>query len=342
VETVIEAEPAGMAPPGRNGSAQTAQYLGSLGAYEKAGDENLRLGFTVNGAVGATSDVDVYSFTAKPGTRVWLDIDRTTQSLDTVLELVDDDGVILAQSDNSAAEGDGLSNVYEAAGVNASPLTDNGPFAVPDRWTMNPRDAGMSVVLPGQGDVNTYHVRVRSSNLKSGDPSSKLLDPAQVGGGLTSGVYQLQIRLRELDEIGGTTVRYADIRYAQNGITVQGQPTHSPLLGEASEREAVSGVNDTFNNAQGLGNLLTSDRGVASVAGNLGLGTDVDWYRLDVTYSELEAATTAMIGAAFDIDYADGMARPDTMMSVFDSNGRLIYTSTDSNIGDDRPQPLGG
>ena len=53
--------------------------------------------------------------------------------------------------------------------------------------------------------------------------------------GLTSGVYQLQLRLRETDEVPGSTVQYADIRYATNGIEVFGQPTHSPLTGEAGE-----------------------------------------------------------------------------------------------------------
>ncbi len=43
--------------------------------------------------------------------------------------------------------------------------------------------------------------------------------------GLTSGIYQLQIRLREVDEVPVRTVQYADIRYATNGIEMIGQPT---------------------------------------------------------------------------------------------------------------------
>ncbi|MFO0904160.1 MAG: dockerin type I domain-containing protein [Pirellulales bacterium] len=339
VAAVTENEAASTNPAGRNGTPSSAQYLGELGAYEKQGDENLRLGFTVQGTIANRGDIDVYSFKGTPGTPVWIDLDRTWQALDSVVELIDESGNILVLSDSSGAETLDPTKIYTDGVTKASPLTETEP----DRYTVNPRDAGFKVVLPGQGDSNTYHIRVRSSNLASGDAPSKLLDPAQLGGGLTAGAYQLQIRLRELDEVAGTAVRYSDIRYAETGITVTGQPTHSPLLGEAAE---TTNANNTLGQAQNLGNLLTSDRGALSVAGNIAQtanpGTDVDWYQLDVTYSELETATSAVLAATFDIDYADGMARPDTMISIYDSNGRLIYTSTDSNIQEDQAQPLGG
>ncbi len=41
-------------------------------------------------------------------------------------------------------------------------------------------------------------------------------------GGLTTGSYELQVRLREVDEVPGVTVRYADLRYATNGIEAFG------------------------------------------------------------------------------------------------------------------------
>ena len=69
-----------------------------------AGDENLRLGFTVHGAIAANSDLDVYSFVGKAGTPVWIDIDQTDASLDTVVELIDVDGNIIAQSNDSLTE----------------------------------------------------------------------------------------------------------------------------------------------------------------------------------------------------------------------------------------------
>ena len=38
-----------------------------------------------------------------------------------------------------------------------------------------------------------------------------------------------------MEEIGGSTVRYARIGYAQTGIEIYGQPIHSPLVGEVGE-----------------------------------------------------------------------------------------------------------
>jgi len=340
VAIVTENESAQVVSPGSNSVPSRAQYVGGLGSGEKSADENRRLGYTIHGNLSAVNDMDVYSFTADAGTEIWLDIDRTTRALDTVIELLDVTGTILAQSDNSGAEQSGLQTVYTDGVTQAFPMQKTPPFEGLDRWTTNPRDAGMRVVLPGPvGTTNTYHVRVRSSNLKAGSPVSDLRDPARLGNGLTSGVYQLQMRLRELDDFGGTSVNFADIRYANVGISISGQPTHSPLSGEASE---TSAVNDALASAQPLGNLLASDRGTVSVAGNLTAFNDVDWYRLDVDYLELETNILNTVGATLDIDYADGLARADTVLSVYDSTGRLLLFSTDSNVAEDRPRPLAG
>ena len=138
-------------------------------------------------------------------------------------------------------------------------MLQNSPFQqANDAYTTNFRDAGMRVVLPGTvGSPETlYFVRVRSSS-----PDLENLD-----GGLTSGRYQLQIRLRETDEVPGSTVRYADIRYATTGVEVRGQVIHSPLLGEASEGN--DGGNNTAGGAQELGNLLNTDRAALGMAGS--------------------------------------------------------------------------
>ena len=120
----------------------------------------------------------------------------------------------------------------------------------------------MRVVLPGVvGARSTYHVRVRSSSDDLDDLS----------GGLTTGSYQLQIRLRETDEVAGVTVRYTEVRYATNGIELFGLPGHSPLLGEVAEDEEVGGPENNgqvfpsdvpATGPQDIGNLLTSDRAV--------------------------------------------------------------------------------
>jgi hypothetical protein len=55
----------------------------------KSGDDNRQLGFEVHGNLNSSADIDVYSFKASSGTEVWIDLDRTTVALDSVVELVD-------------------------------------------------------------------------------------------------------------------------------------------------------------------------------------------------------------------------------------------------------------
>lgn len=96
----------------------------------------------------------------------------------------------------------------------------------PDLYTFNAHDAGFRLILPGTaGAAQPYFVRVRSSNAT---PLTQL-------DGLTSGIYQLQIRLQELDEFPGTQITQADVRFAETGIGINGQPAHDPLLGESAE-----------------------------------------------------------------------------------------------------------
>ena len=174
----------------------------------------------------------------------------------------------------------------------------------------------------------------------------------------TSGQYQLQLRLREMQEVPGSTVHYADVRYATNGIEVLGQPGHSPLLGETAEVEGPNqtGVNDTVASAQHIGNLLGTDQSTISIAGFLANRTDVDWYRMTVDYQGIQSIRQGLEGVPndgitdtgsvwatiFDIDYADGMARPDLTLWVFDSQGRLILIGGNSNVADDQPDPISG
>ncbi len=141
------------------------------------------------------------------------------------------------------------------------------------------------------------------------------------------------------------------MRYAVNGLTLSGIPRHSPLVGESAEQEARDtnndGVADIPNNntlatAQELGNILASDRESIGVSGNLSSGTDVDWFSFTIDYQLLLTPLSEYLATVFDIDYADGIGRPDTSMYLFDSNGRLISSGLNSNILDDRAGPLRG
>lgn len=337
--------------PGVNATPQTSQFLGQLGAGEKDTDENLRLGFEINGYLNAPGDYDVYAFTADAGTEVWFDIDRTTQDLDTVVELIDVTGAILAQSDNSEWESaDPLSfRVIDSASIpdedvnilqkSASSLGNGKDF-----FTTNPRDAGMRVVLPGaEGTTNEYYVRVRSSNIAdapfdTGADRTPLQDPARIDEGLTFGVYQLQVRLQEADEFAGSAIAFADIRYATNGIQILGHPIHSTVAQEGGEDANEAGANDVRGGATDIGNIRNSDRATLGIAGRLRSGADVDFFEFEVSASSIQGAGGSL-GYTFDLDYADALARPDTIISVFDAAGNLVYIGRNSNVADDQPGP---
>jgi hypothetical protein len=342
VEVVNEIE-RGFAPSGdTNRLPTTAQFLGNLAKDLKGGDDVLRLGYEIHGAISQTvlgsngGDVDVYSFRGTAGSVVWFDIDRTTQALDTVVELIDANGAVVARSNNSIDEQTNTTLLVGSAQAMQPGFSGvAGPFTNPDYFTTNPMDAGMRVILPGTaGSLNTYFVRVRAS-------STNL---STLSGGLSQGRYTLQMRLQNLDEFPGSIVRYADIRYAAVGVDVIGKPAHSPLLGDTA---SSSIPHNTFETAQDIGNLLTSDRNEISVAGNLATATDVVWFKMDLNYDLVQSiggASNALktFAAMFNVQYTDGLARPDTTISVFDQSGNLLLIGRDSQVPDAQPRPTVG
>ena len=351
VELVLETEIPTSTAPGENATPSSAQNLGDLAASEYAGDENLRLGFDIRGLLNARNDIDVYSFGATAGTEVWLDIDRTTNTLNSVVELIDALGTVVARSDDSLNESLDPSLLYRADTIAAdtvNPLQKTASAYTPtnasglakDFYSLNKFDAGMRVVLPGvAGTRSTYHVRVRSS--------SENLD--DLSGGLTTGSYQMQIRLRETDEVSGVTVRYADVRYATNGIEVFGLPGHSPLLGEVAEDEEVGGPENNgqipsayepHGGPQDIGNLFQTDRAALSIAGTIHSLDDIDLYEMQLAYAATAGSEFQNASVVFDVDYASGLSRPDTIVSVFDSFGRLVLIGRNSNVTDDRSAAL--
>lgn len=352
VGAVSERELTGTDSIGTNDIPNSSQFLGQIARTVTSGDENARLGFEIRGAIAKPSDVDVYSFVATGGTEVWLDIDKTNNALDTVVELIDANGRILALSNDSGSEetlGQIAFENSDLATNSSHPLRKTTAELYPsdsrgaprDLYSTNPKDAGFRVKLPGQPTEDTlYHIRVRSSSILPSEAPGKLLDATQVRAGLSSGNYQLQVRLTEADEIPGSAISYADVRFASNGLTLAGVPRHSPLVGEAGE---ISGVaNDTFATAQDLGNILQTDRQAISVAGDLSSDTDVDWFSFTIDYQLLLTPLRQYLSTIFDIDSADGIGRANTSMYLFDSTGRLISLGTNSNILDDIAGPLKG
>ena len=378
VDVQLEQELPTAVAPGSNGDINTAQFLGQLASNQSSSDDQRRLGFEVEGFLGGPTDIDTYSFTGVPGTEVWIDVDNTSFALDSVIELLDANGNLLARSDNSQAEIGGAESVTILDNTlqdrttslqgSADQFTRFGSFGqYADFGSQNPLDAGIHLSLPGAvtgaGDGSTYFFRIRSASV----------DPNDAGGGLTNGAYRFQIRLQEQQEFPGSVIRYTDIRYANHGIHIQGLPGSSPLLGEAQENESTVaptnggissgntrlfasndelypstvGITRPFARAQHLGNLLNNKSNVISVGGSLENSADVDFYQFEVNDGNL--GSVQFPSTVFDIDYADGLSsRPDTRLSVFyDPDGengprraRLVYIGASSNIAEDQTSPL--
>ena len=318
--------------------------LGELAPNLESGDETVRLGFTVHGTVSSNQDVDLYGFKAKAGTLVWIDIDETSFGLDTIVELIDGDGSVLALSQDSRFENNSGSLEFVSPSLrdgHALPmeLDHNAPVNVTgeyrDLFSNNDGDSAMRVVLPGAtGSERTYYVRVRSNNPEFAiNPTYFLDDSAGINqglddlGGTSNGGYQLQIRLQEVDDFAGSVVKYADIRYATIGIDATGQPAHSPLAGEVVH---TGGTLD-------LGTFANTDRGAISAAGDSG---SVQTYQFTVGRDSFQAPTDSMLSLSFDVDYADGLTRPDTSLYLYDDEHGLIAIGTNSNITDDRVAPI--
>ncbi|MCY2989616.1 MAG: DVUA0089 family protein, partial [Planctomycetota bacterium] len=160
----------------------------------------------------------------------------------------------------------------------------------------------------------------------------------------SSGQYQLQIRLRQNYEFPGSTVRFADIRYATNAIDLRGMPGHSPLLGESAQTNTQY---PAFGITQDLGDLLTTDRAALSVAGTLPVSDNVAVYSFTVDHQFIESiagfnASGKTVAATFDVDFADGFTRGDLTMVVYKivaGNPIPVLIGRESNVEDDQTDP---
>ena len=346
--------------PGLNGTAANAQFLGELAKDELTADTVRRLGFEVDGYLSGNQDIDTYSFIGSPGSEVWVDVDRSSFTVDTVVELLDADGNVLARSDNSGAETsetgatpvtvfdpalEGLVTSLQASDETYAERDDYGFFE--DFGSDNLRDAGLHFPLSGdRSDPNSrsvYFVRIRSASL----------NPDDANGGLTGGQYRMQVRLSEEQAFPGSVVRFSNIKYANNGIRVQGLMSDSPLLGEAQENEAAAGdllatnnfmIGETLGQGpQYVGNLVDNHDWVIGVGGELSSRFDVDLYNFEIDFS---GGGPGLQSTIFDVDFADGYNRPDTNISIFfdraDNNPmpELVYFGSASNVLDDLDSPL--
>jgi large repetitive protein len=151
LDTVLELEADQIQDVGINDLTTTAQQVGALAGALNGGDENLRLGFTMHGTIAAPQDLDVYSFIGNAGTTIWLDIDQSNGSLDSVVELLDSSGRIIAQSNNSLQESANPSLLFVTSDTSkitrekVNPLEVDPFITTQDLYTVNPLDAGMRI-----------------------------------------------------------------------------------------------------------------------------------------------------------------------------------------------------
>ena len=126
VAAFAESEPLRSGFVDTNAIPGQSQFLGEIAPDLQSGDENRRLGFIVNGTVAQRDDLDVYSFMAESGTEVFLDIDMAGSRLDSVVELIDANGVVLASSNDSILAETNPAAVYTDSSIQsdaAQPLT---------------------------------------------------------------------------------------------------------------------------------------------------------------------------------------------------------------------------
>lgn len=107
VAVVVETEGTYNVTNDVNNTLKNAQNLGALANNINGGDENNRLGFDIHGTIHSNrdsadqADSDVYSFKAIAGTDIWVDVDLTRYALDTIVELLDSNGNVVARNDRS-------------------------------------------------------------------------------------------------------------------------------------------------------------------------------------------------------------------------------------------------
>jgi|GEM_PF-1219467 len=352
VITVLETESPTSIAPGINDSVLTAQFMGALAPNTSTTDENLVLGFTLQGVLSEPADQDIYSFTGTAGTEVWFDVDHTDMTLDTVIEILNANGELLARSDDSTAEQLNPALIYKDPSINPDHVNAivqrtratarrNASGLIKEDGTTNPLDAGLRMLLPGvAGAPSTFFFRVRSKSTNIENSAA----------GITAGSYSMQVRLRDQQEFGGSTVQFADIRYATNGIQINGMPNNSPLTGEANSA-MYDGL--TTDGVTDLGPLQLTNKGAISVAGTLVGGSNTYRFTVGDLASEYvrTPSATSTYPVVIDVDYADGLNRKRLNIQVLFDNDNdpttpgipvTPTTRTRTAIVDDLPGPLSG
>ena len=332
VQVVNETNPATSANTDNNGTIQTAQYLGELASSASAGDENLRLGFEVHGSIPSSypEDTTVYSFTGTAGTEAYITMDRTSSSLDSVIELDDANGNLIARSDNKEQEDPELGGSTIYLGGSAQPFQEGNSSAPLDDYSNNPLDPSLRVVLPGPGgQVRTYYVRVYSA-LSIGDVNATTVPNISTLNGQTFSVADSNsLSIGDIDSshllpgIGGITAANVPHVASLNGktftLTIGATTTTFEFIDTSTALTLTAGDRPIYYNSV-TDNITTVATDMANAIG----GT---------TITNINAATVPNVallsGRTFSITDS---ANKTVTFEFIDSSTTLVVTASDTAV----------
>ncbi|TWU00863.1 GEVED domain-containing protein [Stieleria varia] len=212
VAAFTETEPVRTTVFDSNSIPSQSQFLGELAPREQAGDENRRLGFVVDGTISTRTDVDVYSFIAESGTEVWFDIDGTAQSLDSVIELVDANGLVLAASNDSILAETNSAAIYSDSRIDPDAAR---PLSVVEQRVVTQRLTISESIVDATGGNLTI-------SIDGAEPEDAVLIPVSVF--LADPAEAIERALdsfaQELGVVNVTLQRRIERTYGPNGTTV--------------------------------------------------------------------------------------------------------------------------
>jgi hypothetical protein len=255
VAVILEGERAYTGGSGTNDSPVGAQPIGVLApnfptginttesAQEKSGDEGRRLGFEVHGTISpdAPSDVDVYRFTGYAGSEVWIDLDKTSSALDSMVELLDASGNVLARSVDTGAEGGVVQGEKQAnilGGTSVTYQLDRANLIAGTLSGVIWDDSGLQPVA-----IQTFTIAANGAisfqNIRGADRLGAAIVPTFAATGGSVNLATGLVTLTFSGPMGATSI---DVRYA---YTI---PTLGATLGSARPlgREAWRG-NDFYS-----------------------------------------------------------------------------------------------
>ena len=200
------------------------------------------------------------------------------------------------------------------------------------------------------GDKNDFRVSALTAGEDYNDTNVIFFDGSASGDNATATFDGMNLRI-DIDPGQTTTNAIIAAIISEGAFTASliAEGDNNDGTGKVSDLGTMGTVdggtmpgNNDFAGAEYIGNLLYSDQNAIQVSGYMDGAGDIDWYMFDVDMQKTQQESNLQWPTVFDIDYADGMSRPDLAIWVYDVAGTLIYASDDSNLDDDLPGPTAG